>query len=351
MATIEKRANPAGGNSYRVKVRLKGFPNQTETFKRLTDAKRWAVQVEASIREGKYFNTSESKKRTLADAIDKYAAECLPQLKDPIHRIHHLKWWKKQLGHSTLSHLNRAAIVECRNDLKKIYSEATVNRYLASLSPVCSEAVKEWGWMSSNPCLNVRRYKEPDGRTRFLSDDERNRLLDACDKLPNHPEMRVIILVAITTGIRRGDIRGLRWKHVDFKRQRLIIENPKNGETRSVPLVSLAYDEMTKWAKVRSLNNDSYVFAGKTKATEGQPLDFDACWQKLRKLAELSDFRFHDLRHTAASYLAMNGAGLREIGDILGHKTLAMVQRYSHLTEDHKNATVTKMTNSVFGVK
>jgi|TARA_B110000879_G_scaffold179768_1_gene235921 integrase len=303
------------------------------------------------MREGRYFQASESRKRTLAEAIDKYADECLPKLKDPIHRAHHLKWWRKRLGHTTLSSLNRADVVESRNVLKKSFSEATVNRYLASLSPVLSEAVKEWGWMQSNPCLKVRRYKEPDGRTRFLSDDERNRLLAACDKLPKHPELKLIILIAITTGIRRGEIRGLCWKHVTFKRERLVIVDSKNGETRSVPLVGPAYEGMVAWSKVRPLDDNSYVFPGKTDETKGQPLDFDKCWQDARRLADIKDFRFHDLRHTAASYLAMNGAGLREIGDILGHKTLAMVKRYSHLTDDHKNKTVLRMTDAVFGGK
>ena len=350
MATIEKRESSLGKTVYRVKVRLRGSSPETATFSRLTDAKRWASQTESAIREGRYFNASEAKKHTLAEAIDKYTNECLYNLKDPSHRLHHLKWWKNRLGHTALSNLSRALIVESRNILKaKSLSKATVNRYLASLSPVLTESVKEWGWMQSNPCLDVKRYKESDGRTRFLSDDERAALLDACNQFRDYPEIKIIVLIAITTGMRRGEIRGLRWRDVDFKRRRFTIVNTKNGDTRSVPLVDPAYTELMSWAKVRPLDDNAPVFAGHSERTKDHPLDFDKLWQDVRKLSGIEDFRFHDLRHTAASYLAMNGAGLREIGDILGHKTMAMVQRYSHLTDDHKHKTVERMTEAVFG--
>jgi len=352
MATIEKRESSLGKTVYRVKVRLRGSSPETATFSRLTDAKRWASQTESAIREGRYFNSSEAKKHTLAEAIDKYISECLYSLKDPAHRLHHLKWWKTRLGHTALSNLSRALIVESRNKLnEKSISKATVNRYLASLSTVLSEAVKEWGWMQSNPCLDVKRYQEDYGRTRFLSKDERETLLNACDEFKDYPEIKVIVLIAITTGMRRGEIRGLCWRHVDFKRRRFTIEKTKNGETRSVPLVDPAYAELMSWSKVRSLDDNAPVFPGHTERTKDQPLDFDKLWQDVRKLSGIEDFRFHDLRHTAASYLAMNGAGLREIGDILGHKTMAMVQRYSHLTDDHKHKTVERMTKAVFGGK
>jgi integrase len=105
---------------------------------------------------------------------------------------------------------------------------------------------------------------------------------------------------------------------------------------------------MKAWAKVRPLDDSAFVFSGRTEKTKGKPLDFERPWQTALKRAELTDFRFHDLRHTAASYLAMHGAGLREIADILGHKTLAMVQRYSHLTQDHKASVVDRMTDAIF---
>lgn len=96
------------------------------------------------------------------------------------------------------------------------------------------------------------------------------------------------------------------------------------------------------------MDENAFVFPGRTEKTSNKPLDFQRAWMTALKRASLEDFRFHDLRHTAASYLAMNGAGLREIADILGHKTLAMVQRYAHLTEDHKSAVINRMATAIF---
>ena len=360
MATIEKRTDAKGTLTYRAKVRLKGYPQETATFSRRTDAKHWANNTEAAMREGRYFNTSESKKHTLNDAITRYRRELLSELKDPNHRNHHLQWWEAEIGHMLLADLRPAIISEHREILKKtpsdygkhkgkLRSDATVNRYLASLSPVLTAAVREWGWIDSNPCEKVKRGKEPRGRVRFLSNVERESLLTACEEITDTPELKVIVLIAITTGSRRGEIINLRWRHVDLHRKRLVLEDTKNGEVRSVPLVGPALKALQDWAKVRPLHDDLPVFPGHSEQTKHKPLDFDKAWQEALTKSEIADFRFHDLRHTAASYLAMNGAGLREIGDILGHKTLAMVQRYSHLCDDHKQATMERMTTAVFG--
>ena len=357
MATIEKRTTQTG-TTYRVKIRLKGRQEETATFERLTDAKRWATQTEAAIREGRYFHSTAGKGKTLADAIDRYSRDILPDLKDQKPRQVHLKWWRSKIGATSISDITPALLTECRDTLKatpymngkteKARTDATVNRYLASLSPVMKAASDDWGWITDNPCRKVRRGKESQGRTRFLDDDERKRLLKACDQAADTPELKTIVLLAITTGGRRGEISGLRWRDVDLKRKRIIFGDTKNGETRAAPLVGPALEAMHEWAKVRPLDSSAHVFQGRTDKTQDKPLDFQRAWMTALKRAELTDFRFHDLRHTAASYLAMNGAGLREIADILGHKTLAMVQRYSHLTEDHKSAVVERMTNAIF---
>ncbi len=360
MATIEKRTDSTGAITYRVKVRLRGHPQESASFRRLTDAKRWSSQTESALREGRYFKTSESQKHNLGDAIKRYQQEMLPELKDPKHPLLHLNWWNKEIGGTPLADLRPSTIAECRDKLKRTPSDygkhkgkprsaATVNRYLASLSPVLSAAVMEWEWMDSNPCKKVKRGKEPSGRVRFLSPTERTALLAACAEMHDTPELNVIVLIAVITGARRGEIMGLRWRHVDISRGRLILEDTKNGENRSVPLVGPALRALTNWGKVRPLDSNELVFPGRGERNKSNPLDFEKAWHEVLGRAGVTNFRFHDLRHTAASYLAMNGAGLREIGDILGHKTLAMVQRYSHLCDDHKQATMERMALAEFG--
>ena len=358
MAYIEKRTSSNGKTTYRVQIRVKGRPQEAASFDRLTDAKRWGTQTEAAIRESRYFHSTAGKGKTLADAIDRYSHDILPNLKDQRPRRIHLAWWRGKIGATSINDITPALLTECRDNLKatpyksgkteKPRSDATVNRYLASLSPVMKAASDDWEWITDNPCRKVRRGRESRGRTRFLSTDERNRLLAACDQATDTPELKTLVLLAITTGGRRGELSGLRWRDVDLKRNRVIFVDTKNGETRAAPLAGPALNAMQEWAKVRPLDSTTPVFPGRTDKTKNKPLDFQRAWMTALKRAEVADFRFHDLRHTAASYLAMNGAGLREIADILGHKTLAMVQRYSHLTQDHKAAVVERMAKAVF---
>ena len=161
--------------------------------------------------------------------------------------------------------------------------------------------------------------------------------------------MTPIVLLAITTGMRRGEILNLRWADIDFTGQKIVIWNTKNGETRQVPLVGHALRALKRWSKIRPLDNSALLFPSQVKGNSQNIFHLDHAWRLVKSSAGLTDFRFHDLRHTAASYLAMHGAGLREIADILGHKSLSMVMRYSHLTNDHKHQTVTRMSNAVFG--
>jgi integrase len=190
----------------------------------------------------------------------------------------------------------------------------------------------------------VRKPKEPRGRVRFLSDDERHALLAACQQSRN-PHLSLVVVLAVSTGGRRGELLALTWQYVDLKRGLLTFHDTKNGESRSVPLTGAALDLMRQHAKVRRLDT-SLVFP---TPTGEKPLGMRDAFENAVQRAGIVNFHFHDLRHTAASYLAMNGAGLREIADILGHKTLAIVQRYAHLTEAYTRSVVERMNTAIFG--
>lgn len=354
MATIEKRKGKDGEISFRVKVRMKGYPIQTATFKRLTDARKWEQQTEAAIREGRYFKTSESRKHTLSEAIDRYHEQVLPtKPKSAKDQSVQLKWWKETLGSYTLADTTSALIAECRDQLTqgvtlrgKTRTPATINRYLAALSHVFTIAIKEWGWIESNPILKVRKPKEPRGRTRFLSDEERERLLIACQESENS-YLYLVIVLCLSTGARRMEILGLQWSDVDLSRQIITLHQTKNGDRRVLPLVGQAFALMQQHSKVRQLHS-KWVFPS---LNGKKPMDIRTPWETALKKAQISDFRFHDLRHSAASYLAMNGASLAEIAEILGHKTLQMVKRYAHLSEAHTSKVVARMNEKIFGVK
>ncbi len=149
----------------------------------------------------------------------------------------------------------------------------------------------------------------------------------------------------MTTGARRGEILGLSWCDIDLAAQRAVLHKTKNNERRSLTLVGPVVDELHRLRKVRRLNNDSVFLSDEASAQHG----IRKAWHQALNDAEINDFRFHDLRHTCASYLAMNGATTAEIAAVLGHKTLAMVKRYSHLSDEHVRDVVERTAAKVLG--
>ena len=351
MANIEKRMTLTGKMSFRVKVRLKGFPTQTASFRRLTDARNWGQQTEVFLREGRYFKTSEAKRHTLAEAIDRYVKKILPvKPKSGFSQTGQLQWWKETLGFYTLAEITPALLAEQRDKLletktkrKAFRTPATVNRYLAVLSHVFTVAIKEWLWVEENPLLKLAKPKEARGRVRFLSDEERLRLLEAC-KASDSPILYRVVVLALSTGARRMELLGLCWKDIDLQRGVIILDETKNGERRVLTLSGHALALMKLYEKTRDVSCD-LVFPGKNLKN---PIDIRSPWRTALKRAGIVNFRFHDLRHSAASYLAMNGASLSEISEVLGHKTLQMVKRYVHLSEAHISKVVAKMNEKIF---
>jgi len=345
MATIRERKAGNGEVRYQAQVRLKGFPPQNATFNRKTDAKRWIQQTEAAIREGRHFKTTEAKKRTLAELIDRYIRDILPTKPKSMNaQGRQLKWWRDELGYRSLAEITPPLLSETRDKLHQGRQPATVVRYMAALSHAFTVACNEWEWLNDNPMRKVRRPKEPRGRVRFLDENERKRLLAAC-KASECKQLYPVVVLALSTGMRQMEVMGLSWADVDLKRGYLILHETKNGERRSVPLVSHARELIEAMSKVRRLDTN-LLFYSDVKPTV--PVFIRSHWGKALKAAEIEDFKFHDLRHTAASYLAMNGASLAEIADILGHKTLQMVKRYAHLSEQHTSKVLEAMNREIF---
>lgn len=352
MANIEKRTTKDGEINYRVKVRLKGYPIQSATFERISDARKWSQNTESAMREGRHFKTSQAKRHTLEELVDRYLNDVLSRRpKTKKHQEQYFIWWKNQIGSYLLADVTPALIVEQRDKLaggithmKIQRAPATVNRYLAALSYAFTVAIKEWGWIEENPFRKVSKFKEPRGRVRFLSDDERVHLLEACKKSRNQL-LYLIVVLALSTGARKNEILGLTWDNVDLGRKVITLRETKNGEVRLLPLAGHALDLMMEHSKIRRLDT-KFVFPG---LTPQKAVDVRAAWLTAVQNAGIKDFRFHDLRHSTASYLAMNGASLAEIAEVLGHKTLAMVKRYSHLSEAHTARVVAKMNEKIFG--
>lgn len=353
MATIIERTTASGRKVQRVRIRLRGYPEQNATFKTKKEAKEWAKITEAAIIEGRHFADKRSKRRTLANAIDRYVDDELPDLSksEQRNRTRHLEFWKLHIGKMTLSQLCNDAepirqvkkhLARSRTKRGEIRSPGTVNRYHASLSKLFTVAMK-WGWANSNPMQLVNKAREPDGRDRYLSEDELRRLLRAI-AVSRDPYLDTVVKLALTTGGRYGEIMGLSWQDISFERNSITFRKTKNRESRTVPLVEPARAAVATLYDSRRTDSDLLFPWSKPD----QPKDIRKGWQHALNAAEIDDFTFHDLRHTCASYLAMNGASPSELAAVLGHKTLQMVKRYSHVGEVHTAELLTKMAAKRF---
>lgn len=361
MAAIEKRITESGATTYRVKVRLKGFAPESASFDRLTDAKDWARTTEEAMKSGRYFG--QSKRHTFRDLVAEYKPKAERTLARYNERQAQLDYWTGVFGDDLLASITPQRIAKERDKLlagetKKWATPATgdpdqdakrarakrsgptVNRYLAALSACFAHGRKELQWIEKNPVESISKPPENTGRVRFLSDDERVRLLDACRQ---NPDLYLAVILALTTGARQAEIMTLRFGQIDFGRRVITLTKTKNGETRSIPLVGEAFALLQERAKVRGLK-DSRVFPPvKEKAGEQGTRSMRTAWEQALKQANIFDFHWHDLRHTAASYLAMSGVSLVEIAKILGHRTMQMVSRYSHLADEHIVSTGEKL--------
>lgn len=351
MAIIEARKQRDGTVKYRARVRVTGYPHQSKTFNRKGDARDWARQVEVDLQRGRHLPTREASRRTLAEAIERYITVTLPakpRNRDAAKVSALLKWWKDKLGAVALVALTPRMISEARDALAATQtrrggprSPATVNRSLAALSAVFRAAVREWHWLDNTPMPAVSRGAESPGVVRYLSEGERKRLLEACRSSWAAAWLYPLVLLALATGARRGELLGLKWADVDLQRGQVVFHVTKNRERRAVPVAGVAIDALRKLAG-DAPDPARLVFEG---SEEGKPVYIEQAWREVQASAQITDFRFHDLRHSAASYLAMSGATAPEIAAVLGHKTLQMVKRYAHLGEQHTASVVSRMTD------
>lgn len=372
MAVIEKRERKSG-TAYKAVVRLKGHPPQRKTFKRLTDAKLWAQQAEASIRRGEVqtFNRGRTGK-SVGNVVRRYRDEVLPgkAAGTQVTENAYLAFWEQELGRYALTYVTPEIIDEKLAVLAKSGIDRRKDRSMARAAPARRRSrrtlkhyrdflerlfkqAKRWGWGSANPFEHVNKIgKIKDERNRFLDEEERKALLKCCKDSGNEL-LYPIVVFALSTGARKREILDLTLDDLDLKRGIATLRDTKNGETRTVPVVHHLHDLMREQVAAA---NALYDDLGAPKKGRWlfprygglKPIDIRAPWEKALADAKVTDFRFHDLRHSTASYLAMNGASVVEIADVLGHKTLQMVKRYAHLSESHVKSVVETLNKSLF---
>jgi integrase len=325
---------------YRVQVRIKNGEHLSKNFDSFVEAKNWKRQTVAAIKSGSPYETTQMRRLTIGDLIDRYFEIELKKLRDQETVRGQLNWFKKEVGHITLNNFKEEIIVKCREKLTntptkngKFRSSATVNRYLGALSSLINVAIREWRLIASSPLKNIRKLQESRGRTRHLSKDERMRLIQAC-KESSCLHLYAITMIAFLTGMRKGEILGLRWKDIDLEQRRLTLHRTKNGDQRILPLIgpllTLLQDLNTQRKDLYDL---SLLFPGRNGK---KGLDFRQSWKVALEKAKIKNFHFHDTRHDFISLMAELGYPLHVISMIVGHRSHSITAtRYSHLSLEH----------------
>ena len=335
MATIQKR-NTKKGISYRVLIRSKDTNSISKTFKSKSDALRFVDKIEGNSGYLTSFNSY--KGFTYQELSNEYKINRYGSISNvPISYESRLRYWDKAIGSKAVNSITKAQIVTLLQKLPSHLSNSSKNKFKKAVSAVFNYGVNK-DIITDSPVNRIKSLREPSGRLRYLSEDEKTRLFKAC-RSSQWDKLYVLVLMAITTGARKGELMNLHWSDVDFDRKVAYVKTTKNGQPKVMPLTREVIKELSRFKD----QEPELIFNSEIKPNK--PYEFYKLWRKVLKEAEIYDFTFHSLRHTCASYLAMNGCSLLEIADVLGHKQISMTARYSHLCVSHKQ----KLINKHFG--
>lgn len=349
---IREYTKKDGSKTYHTEVRRGLGTHHRDSFETLTEAKNWVRKTESALLDGKQIPDNKARKLTLNDLIDQYLRLHLNKhpgrLKD---QTPHLNWWREQYGTRVLASITPSLLAEAKEELlgkltsrKTLRTNSTVNRYFSTLSRAFTLAFQEWQWINENPFRRVSKLKENGGRNRFLSREELHTLLDSCRNSKN-PLLYGLVLIAASMGLRHGEAVNLKWKHVDLENGFITLETSKNGDRRVVPLPGQVASYLNSLDHPK--NPEDYLFPSKDPNKRHPGSMIRKAFQKALKEAGIADFKYHDLRHTCASHLAMNGATQGELMEILGHRSPAMTRRYAHFSKEHISRLMQKTSNNL----
>ena len=315
MATYRKR-----NGKWQAIIRHKNIGTTSRSFHTKQAAIKWVIGFEEQLEAGT-FGTLRPTHVTLGELLVRYASEVTPTkrgAKTELRRLERLI--RDAVSRLRASQLTYQAIAAFR-DRRLLDGRRTCHYDLILIRHCLKIAMNEWGLMlSSNPVDRVKMPPSSPARNRRLEDGEFERLEEAARQTKN-PHIWPVIVFAIETGMRRGEILGLHWEHVDLDRRIAYLPLTKNGSSREVPLSAKAVEVL---ARQRQRNDMSSPFPVTANG-------FRLAWERLRSRAGLPDLRFHDLRHEAISRFFELGLNIPEVAVISGHRDPRMLFRYTHL--------------------
>lgn len=317
MATFRKR----GPYQWQAQVRKKGQSLQTKTFETRALAEQWARAIEVEMDKGVFVSRAEAESTTLKELLERYLDEITPLKKGAASETNRLRaLMRLPLARRFIASIRGVDIARFRDERLRKVTPSTVKRDLVLLGHAFEVARKEWGIYVHNPVRDIKLPPENRPRDRRLQAGEEARLLDACREARN-PWLLPIVLLALETAMRQGELIRLCWEHIDLNRRTAHLPDTKNGESRTVPLSTTAVRVLR--ALPRSLHGQA--FPGIT--TEA----IKRAYIRAVRRASIENLRFHDLRHEATTRLFEKGLNIMEVASITGHKDLRMLRRYTHL--------------------
>lgn len=310
-------------------------------------ALQYEAIVKAEIMKGNLGILDNSPKPRLKDIIPIYLTYSETNKKSYKGDVFSTKILLKYLGNIELEQITPQMIedfkIKIKNDRKN--KNATINRHLEALSKMLNIAVAN-NLLNKNPMWSVKKLREDNHKVRVLSLDEEKRLFEEIERgyevvgrdrkrkiIYPYLHLKPLIVCALQTGMRRGEIFNLKWSNIDFEYEFAELLETKSGKSRRVPISS-------KFMKILNQldRNTEYVF---TNPATGKPYnDIKNSFHTVLEKANIENFRFHDFRHTAATRMLEKGADIRTVQEILGHSSVVVTQRYTHTTPQYKKKAI-----------
>jgi integrase len=238
------------------------------------------------------------------------------------HALHRCNTLRSYFEGKKISEISPQNVEAYKLARAQVCSRQTVNNELSVMRAMYNLAIR-LGKAKLNPVKGVKFFRVQNQRVRYLTQNEAKLLLAYCDR-----SIRPIVIIALNTGMRKSEILGLKWSQIDLDQGEIILTRTKNNEIRRIPINAVVKRVLSD--QPRAVHHP-YVFANQ----HGRVPNFRKLFELAVRRAGIDDFRFHDLRHTYASWLRMQGVDIRTIADLLGHKSLQMSLRYSHLSPSH----------------
>lgn len=328
-----------GPHQFQAQVRRAGMKSISKTFKTWLEAEMWRLQTELAIKNGTWVDPREkSAQLSFSDALGKYERTVTIKKKGQRQELSRIKQLKKNpLSAMAIDEITSADVSTFRDKRSLTVAPSTVLKEMALISHVFTVAIKDWGMKLENPVKNTRKPKVNNSRDRILSAIETKYLLEACRKIRTKRLFPTVVL-ALETAMRKGELVALDWRYINLNKRTAYLPDTKNNEARTVALSSKAIAALQSmgpklqgsvlgYAKSDSINSgwDSAIEQAKKSYTK-----HCLSTNTRPETGFLENFCFHDMRHTATTWLGAKGLHPIELASMTGHKDLKMMMRYSH---------------------